>query len=58
MLINECNGCKYLIWQIAIGLGVRCGHPDRKVENELPITINKVIDCKQFEKHIDNDGES
>ena len=53
MTLEECDGCKYLIRLIGLGLGVRCTHPDNqkyKLKEELlphlPLIITRVpINC-------------
>ena len=46
MLIKECDGCRYLVKQIALGIGVRCSHPDRKVPDKLIPIISTIDNCK------------
>ena len=49
MTLEECQGCKYLIKIIALGLGVRCRHPENqkyKLEDEIlphmPVIISRI----------------
>jgi len=47
MLIKDCIGCKYLVKMIAIGLGVRCSHPQRKPKDNTLIPVISTIDIKK-----------
>lgn len=49
MLIKECEGCKYLNKMIAIGLGVRCSHPDRRPKEGLIPVISTIDNCQKKE---------
>ena len=47
--LEECQGCKYLIKIIALGLGVRCRHPESqkyKLEDDIlshmPVIISRI----------------
>ena len=46
MLIKECEGCRYLIKLIGLGLGVRCNHPDRRENDKLIPIISTIDNCK------------
>lgn len=54
MLIADCKGCSYLHWAIGIGLGVRCTHPEHRIDAKLPIPlISAVADCKFYKARED-----
>lgn len=46
MLIEECKGCKYLKNIVALGLGVRCNHPDRQPKKGLIPVISTIENCE------------
>ena len=55
MLIKTCRGCKYYVWMVGIGLGVRCTkeenqkYKDGHLKN-LPVIISLVPnDTKCFD---------
>ncbi len=49
MLTADCRGCSYLHWAIGIGLGVRCTHPDHRLDAQPPMPIIEAIsDCKLY----------
>jgi hypothetical protein len=49
MLIAECKGCSYLHWAIGIGLGVRCTHPEHRIDAKPPMPlISAVTDCQLY----------
>ena len=51
MLIKDCEGCRFRIWMVGIGQGVRCGHPDHReityVGSQPPV-ISKIVDCRLY----------
>jgi len=56
MYSKDCKECKWVVWLVALGLGVRCKHPKnnketelptKNEETELPILISKVpLNCE------------
>lgn len=42
MLIEECQGCKYLKDIVVLGLGVRCNHPNRQPKKALIPLISTI----------------
>jgi len=48
MLLKDCKDCTYLVSLIALGQGARCNKTENNIQNEnnLPILISKVKDCK------------
>ena len=49
MLIVECKGCSYLHWAIGIGLGVRCTHPEHRIDAKPPMPlILAITDCQLY----------
>jgi hypothetical protein len=49
MLIVECKGCSYLHWAIGIGLGVRCTHPEHRIDAKPPMPlISAVTECQLY----------
>jgi hypothetical protein len=51
MLIKECDGCRYLIRMIGVGLGVRCNHPTRRPQEGLIPVISTIDNCQIKETH-------
>jgi len=50
MLIADCKGCSYLHWAIGIGLGVRCTHPEHRIDARPPMPlISAVTDCQLYQ---------
>lgn len=43
MLIADCKGCSYLHWAIGIGLGVRCTHPEHRIDAQPPMPLISAI---------------
>lgn len=49
MLIADCKGCSYLHWAIGIGLGVRCTHPEHRIDAQPPMPlISAITDCQLY----------
>lgn len=49
MISEDCKNCKHVLWLLALGLGVRCKHPDRYAGSGLPSnTIKDFTDCEKF----------
>jgi len=59
MMIADCRNCKYVVWLIGIGQGVRC----RKEENQQylpekqrsPLIISHIPKCDYYKKRIKNE---
>jgi len=58
MLSKDCKGCKYCVWMVALGLGIRCSHEenqkykpkDEKLQN-LPVVISHITEnCEFYQK--------
>ena len=49
MQISECKGCRFLIWNLGVGLGIRCGNR-KNWSCERPPQIGEVIDCNLYEQ--------
>lgn len=47
MLIADCKDCSYLHWAIGIGLGVRCTHPEHRMDAQpsMPL-ISAITHCR------------
>ncbi len=52
MLSSDCKYCKFVIWQVALGIGIRCRHREnqkyKKIDDrlpELPVIISRVPSC-------------
>lgn len=57
MLSAQCKECKYVVWMVALGQGIRCKHPEnQKYKNEsdsqkMPVVISRVPEeCSYKEK--------
>ena len=51
MLSKDCKDCKYLIWLVGIGQGIRCKKPENQIKNsKLPINISYIKECKYYDK--------
>ena len=37
----DCKDCKWVVWLVGLGLGVRCNHPKNK-EGDIPIIISRI----------------
>jgi len=52
MLSSDCKECKYVIWQVALGIGIRCQHKtnqkykksDDRLQ-QLPVLISNIPSC-------------
>mgnify|MGYP003333181790 CR=1 FL=1 len=58
-----CFNCKYMIWLVALGLGVRCGYKDpskdSKTIKSLPLLPGLRHTCDNFEfKKKENEEQS
>ena len=42
MKIIDCKDCKWVLWMVGIGLGVRCDHPKNNKEGDVPIIISRI----------------
>ena len=56
MLSNDCKSCKYVVWLIALGQGVRCKHLQNQkykkegATSETPVVISNIPNgCEYFE---------
>ena len=39
----DCKDCKWVVWLVGLGLGVRCNHPKNNKEgDDLPIIISRI----------------
>ena len=61
MLSKDCIDCKYVVWMVALGQGVRCSHTEHKKykkENEksnAPVVISYIPSgCNYFENREDD----
>ena len=52
MLSNECRNCKYVLWQVALGVGIRCKHDDNQRYKkdtdklqQLTVIISNIPSC-------------
>ena len=43
-----CYNCKYLLWMVGIGQGLRCGNPTKEIKNQLVKSSKHT--CDLFEK--------
>ncbi len=54
MYSEVCKSCKYVVWMVGLGQGIRCNYYEnqkykKKGENELPVIISNVpIGCNYF----------
>jgi len=49
MLIADCKGCSYFHWAIRIGMGVRCTHPEHRIDALPPMPlISAITDCQLY----------
>ncbi|WP_144055623.1 hypothetical protein [Octadecabacter antarcticus] len=48
MLIKQCKGCRYLIWNIGVGQGVKCSNR-KNWDNDKPPQIGSIQDCQLYE---------
>jgi len=49
-----CFNCKYMLWAVALGYGVRCTHPDTYLLGDRPPMIpNRFHTCDLFEYKIE-----
>lgn len=48
MRISECKGCRYLIWNLGVGQGIRCGNR-KNWSCDRPPQIGAVHDCIHYE---------
>lgn len=48
MQISECKGCRYLIWNLGVGQGIRCGNR-KNWSCDRPPQIGEVHDCAHYE---------
>lgn len=56
MLTKDCEGCKYRLWMVGIGQGVRCSNEEnqkyKEKESNMPIIISYVPEnCSFYKKH-------
>lgn len=58
MLIADCKGCSYLHWAIGIGLGVRCTHPEHRIDAQPPMPLISAVTNCQFYKAQEADHKS
>jgi len=55
-----CYNCKNLVWLVALGQGIRCGHPTKVEEGKIPPLVpSRFHTCEVFEfkiepKYLDN----
>ena len=49
MQISECKGCRYLIWNLGVGQGIRCGNR-KNWSGDRPPQIGEVDDCNLYEQ--------
>lgn len=49
-----CCNCKQLVWLIALGQGLRCGHQTKQEEEKMPPLIpSRFHTCELFEFRIE-----
>lgn len=58
MQVNECKGCRYLIWSVGIGQGIMCNHPINRSDAKRPPQISEVTSCTYYEPRKPQEGES
>ena len=49
MLSSYCTNCKFVMWAVGIGQGIRCNHPDVREDGKLPPIISEIRDCEKKE---------
>lgn len=45
-----CNNCKYMLWLVGAGQGVKCGNDKNKVDGRLYNIPSRQHTCERFEK--------
>ncbi len=50
-----CLNCRYLLWMVGIGQGVRCCHPENIVDKLAPTVPNRRASCSHFEFRQEDD---
>jgi hypothetical protein len=44
-----CMNCEHMLWGVALGVGVRCGHPANKKDGKLFKIPYRNYSCEHFE---------
>lgn len=51
MTSEFCKDCKFVVWMVGIGQGIRCQHPKLYKPGEEPLpVISSIEDCRMKEK--------
>ena len=43
-----CNNCRYMLWLVGVGVGVKCGNDKNKVDGKLDNIPSRQHTCEYF----------
>lgn len=55
---STCQTCKYSMWLVGIGQGMRCKHPENMLPDNVPILLpSRHFNCSHYEADDDDARE-